>query len=42
MEGFENPTMPDWLFYNFRIAFQTKNRDFVKGYQKLWEGILNG
>ena len=42
MDCFDNPEMPDWLFYNFRIAFQTRNKDFIKGYSKLWEDILNG
>jgi hypothetical protein len=39
---FENPKMPDWLFYNFQIAFKTKNKEFINGYQKLWEGMMNG
>ena len=39
---FENPEMPDWLYLNLQVSFRHKNLDNIKGYQKLWEDMLNG
>jgi hypothetical protein len=41
MNKFPNPKMPSWLEYGLLVAFQTKNLDNIKGYQKLWEDMQN-
>jgi hypothetical protein len=41
MNKFLNPKMPAWLEYGLLVAFQTKNLDNIKGYQKLWEDMQN-
>jgi hypothetical protein len=39
---FENPEIPEWLYYGLLNAFKGKNKDFILAYQKEWEEILNG
>jgi hypothetical protein len=41
-DRFDNPEMPEWLENALLLSFVQKNLDNIKGYQKLWEDIVNG